>query len=508
MRFLSLLLIVATTLPVAWANPLEDISRISDMTRMRASSYDRSGDNTDNVTSFAPGETHVLLDTDGPGRVTHMWITLSNFMFHPTLLRDLVIRMYWEESDVPSVEVPFGDFFGLGHNAYYQIESAPVCVGQNPRAFNCYWPMPFHKHARIEIYNGGNRSVRRIYYNVDYELGRLTGKHGLFHAVWQRNPEEQGESEDRDGLTTEGNYVMLEAEGRGQYMGCFLFVDSQPGAWWGEGDEMIQLDGEKTPSIIGTGTEDYFGNAWGFDETFTYDYYGLPLLQELPNEHKLTTAYRFHIPDPVYFKKSIRVTLETLYDEDKANDYASTAFWYQEKPNKSRPPLPEAKDRYSHAHPHDFKLPDKMKVCGTLLEPVLREGGVDARSITAARRGFEQGGWLRVVPDKDEVSAELTFPAEGVYRVELKPVRDLVKEGFQVSAGNNPAVGVTELGTGQESIPYLDLGTVDITGGTLLLRFYGNTPFGVDSIKLERVQQPGDESVPESSGAPDQGAAP
>jgi hypothetical protein len=116
--------------------------------------------------SFAPGATDVLLDTDGPGKITHIWLTAASFPKNKFLLCDLALRIYWENSPVPSVEVPVGDFFALGHGKLYTLQSVPVAVGINPCALNCYWPMPFVKHARIEIYNNGLRSVHRLYYNL------------------------------------------------------------------------------------------------------------------------------------------------------------------------------------------------------------------------------------------------------------------------------------------------------------------------------------------------------
>jgi hypothetical protein len=139
--------------PAARAAVLDDLATVRDRTSHRASSYDRTGGNTDNVTSFAPGTTVTLLDTDGPGRITHVWLTVSTFAGHATMLRDLVLRMVWDDAPVPSVEAPLGDFFALGHNQPYRIRSIPIAVGDNPLAMNCYWPMPFHRHASVTLTN-------------------------------------------------------------------------------------------------------------------------------------------------------------------------------------------------------------------------------------------------------------------------------------------------------------------------------------------------------------------
>ncbi|MGB9626342.1 MAG: glycoside hydrolase family 172 protein, partial [Phycisphaerae bacterium] len=217
-----------------YCDELADIATIVDRTTHRASSYDRSGGNEDAIVSFAPDTAHVLMEADGPGRVTHIWMTVGVFPNHTTFLRDLVLRAYWERSRVPSVEVPLGDFFALGHCKRYLVQSIPVAVGANPGAMNCYWPMPFHKHARIEICNAGGRSIRKLYYHVDYELGSIPPDQGLFHAVYRRD--KQVPAQAAAGNTTgAGNYVILDTAGEGQYVGCVLSVDAQPGGWWGEG---------------------------------------------------------------------------------------------------------------------------------------------------------------------------------------------------------------------------------------------------------------------------------
>jgi len=297
---------------------LDELATVVDRTSHRASSYDRTGGNIDIISSFAPRATEVLLDTEGPGKITHMWLTFTSFPGNQTALRDLVIRMYWEHSSVPSVEVPLGDFFALGHNKYYQVQSIPVAVGDNRRALNCYWPMPFYKHARIELYNNGRRSIRRIYYNIDYELGSIPARQGLFHAEYRRDKELRGQS--KHGNTTgKDNYVILETEGRGHYVGCVLYVDAQPGGWWGEGDDMIFIDHYEKPVIIGTGSEDYFCNAWGYANAFSYPYYGAPLLEKRPDGGKYTTVYRWHVQDPVRFTKHIKVTIEHVYHGISSN---------------------------------------------------------------------------------------------------------------------------------------------------------------------------------------------
>ena len=169
MKCLALAVLPLLGAAVATGQSLDGVSSLRDRTSHRASSWDRTGGNNDSLGSFAPGDTQVLLDTDGPGRITHLWFTVARFPGHEYVLRDIALRIFWENSPVPSVEVPLGDFFGLGHGRLYAWQSLPVAVGSNPCAMNCYWPMPFYRHARVEIVNNGRHSIRRLYYNLDYE---------------------------------------------------------------------------------------------------------------------------------------------------------------------------------------------------------------------------------------------------------------------------------------------------------------------------------------------------
>jgi hypothetical protein len=178
-------------------------------------------------------------------KITHLWMTLAESPVHTTVLRDLVLRIFWEDSPVPSVDVPLGDSFGLGHALpaqFYQrrkfhIASAPVAVGQNERALNCYWPMPFQRAARVEIYNNGPLTLRLLYYHVDYELGAQPAQSGLFHANFRQSNDHAGQMPDESYVNLDGkdNYVLLETEGRGQYLGCFFFIDTKNGVLVGRG---------------------------------------------------------------------------------------------------------------------------------------------------------------------------------------------------------------------------------------------------------------------------------
>jgi hypothetical protein len=429
---------------------LEDCFLIRDATTHRASSYDRTGGNSDFITDLAPGATALLLETAGPGRITHLWMTLSESPGHDTVLRDLVLRIFWEDAPVPGVEVPLGDFFGLGHglpvgfyrNRQFQIASAPVAVGGNERALNCYWPMPFQRAARVEIFNNGLRTLRLLYYHVDYELGPQPANAGLFHANFVQSRNHAGQMPDERYTNLDGreNYVLLETEGRGQYVGCFWYIDQDLGHWWGEGDDMIFIDHSPLPAIYGTGSEDYFNNAWGYQAPFSFPYYGAPLLAKHA-EGEFTTLYRFHLPDPVHFKTHLRVTMECWWLKSKTANLASVAFWYQEKPLAARAPLPAGRANHAPGHPleaHDYfqhgdggPAAGQTRVGSYQLEEPLRAAGERVHIVSMIDghvMGIFGGCGLTLETGGREVGIPIPVPADGRYRVEAKPLYSLLEE--------------------------------------------------------------------------------
>lgn len=502
MRFLAHACIFALV-PVSFASAdFHDVATVLDRTSHRASSHDVTGGNDDSLVSFAPGETRILLDTDGPGRITHIWMTLARFPGHEFAPRDVVLRIYWEHSPVPSVEVPLGDFFGLGHGRLYAYQSRPMAVGGNPAAMNCYWPMPFQKHARVELFNAGTRSIRRLYYNLDYELGKIPADQGLFHALYRR---ERLAGQSFEGNTTgEENYVILETEGRGQYVGCTLSVDAQPGGWWGEGDEMIFIDHADKPSIIGTGSEDYFCNAWGYKEAFSYPYYGAPLLVNEENGRKLATVYRWHVPDPVRFKRHIKVTIEHLWEQGLLNDYTSVAYWYQTEPVKQRQPLPPAAENQPRSVTEQAPVvpadqnqsaSTRFDVDGTELEPDCLARGIKARSITAnLSEGYTNGGWLQIHTGGEPVELHLPVPGPGTYRVLVKPVNHLLDQSLSIGLADSEArtaekiVPPPDKPWTERNVPYVDLGTGRASGNTLAVIVSGSPTIGIDGFRIVRAE--------------------
>jgi hypothetical protein len=269
--------------------------------------------------------------------------------------------MFWDGEANPSVEVPVGDFFGVGHALLNHYTSLPLTVVKGPgwgknAGMNCYLPMPFASRALLTVENQCEQPVGSFYYYVDYEqYESLDESQGRLHAWYnQETPCEAVPESKSKGLNVGGeeNYLILDAEGRGHYVGCLLNVDNfnafhQKHTWFGEGDDMIFIDGDKwPPSLHGTGTEDYFCEAWGFPSgEYAGPYTGVSLGSDTRNWSGKWSLYRFHVEDPVHFRKSVRVSIEHGHANDQGNDYSSVAYWYQAEPHKPFAPMPPASER-------------------------------------------------------------------------------------------------------------------------------------------------------------------
>ncbi len=355
------LLFFLVSLTALGENVFQSLAMPKKFTAHRISSYDRTGGNADGMQEhpIAVGETRTLAQIEGAGAITHIWITISSKDEHH--LKNLVLRMFWDGEKEPSVESPLGDFFGLGHGKYYHYVSYPIAIGTN-NALNCFWYMPFSKGALITVSNEGTQVCDAFYYYIDYQKYKKATTPLRFHAQYrQEYPCGTGQ-----------NYTLLEARGKGHYVGVSLSIHNRSDGWWGEGDDMIYVDGEDFPSLHGTGSEDYFCGAWGFGERFSYPFFGCPLR----GEHKkgdLWNVYRYHILDPIPFKKSIDVTIEHGHDNDRSDDFSSVAFWYQEEPHVAFLPLPRPQER----------MPAKAESVSTYVEKnVLEaEGGLVAFQI-------------------------------------------------------------------------------------------------------------------------------
>jgi len=295
----------------------------------------------------APDDSLQIADIEGPGRIQSIWIT-------GTTSRDIILRMHWDRQDVPSVEVPLCDFFGHGwvdmeskiRMPYARIDSAMMAV--NPSlGFNSYWPMPFREHCKITLQNRGEK-LAQFYYQINYELCELPAEIACFHAQFRRvNPVPYAQE-----------YVALSGiNGCGQFAGLMLHAGMNgPNLWWGEGEVKFFLDGDQHPTICYTGTEDYFGGAWGWEvngryQPYTAQYCGVHFIHEptgLEDMQQRFAMYRWHIPDPVRFTSNIKVTIQDLgwrrngkYYLARQDDFATVAYWYQTLPTAPFPRLPD-----------------------------------------------------------------------------------------------------------------------------------------------------------------------
>lgn len=394
-------------------SPLGELARIRNVTTRRVSSWDRSGGNVDFLV-IQPGATAVLADIHGAGCINHIWCTHG--CQQPDALRRAVLLARWDGEADYSIQVPLGDFFGMGHAKSVDFWSLPLQMSPSDgRGFNCWFPMPFGTRAEFLLLNEADVPMN-FYYYIDYELhASIPDDMGRFHAQWRReNPTDGVTEAGMPALMEEtrqqfgadyplfpnvaedllpnvaysfggrniggaGNYVILEAEGTGHYVGCNvnyhnlrtgpevewpadkpwpLTASSQRQAspeerqeffkrfnWYGEGDDMIFIDGEEwPPSLHGTGSEDYFNTAYCPAVKYDSPYHGLTLPGG-PNWSGKSSYYRFHIEDPIHFRKSIKVTIEHGHNNNRSDDISSTAYWYQLEPHKPFPPLPSVADR-------------------------------------------------------------------------------------------------------------------------------------------------------------------
>jgi hypothetical protein len=287
-----------------------------------------------------PNEETVLADIQGPGIIEQMWMTpQGNWRF-------LILRIYWDNQEQPSVECPFGDFYALGWGKFRQLSSLPVCV--NPgSAFNSYWPMPFRKRCRITI-TSLNENTVPFYFQINYALGPVPDNALYFHAQFRRvNP-----------LPYKEVYTILDGiKGQGQYVGTSMSWGVNNSGWWGEGEIKFYLDGDREyPTICGTGTEDYFCGSYNFEnqetkqyQDFTTPYAGFYALKPdgVYQSQTRFNLYRWHITDPVRFTSDLKVTIQALGWRTGGrylalqDDLASVAYWYQTLPTAPFPKLPD-----------------------------------------------------------------------------------------------------------------------------------------------------------------------
>ena len=331
---------------------LNQLAHITNAKTGRTSSWDATGRNQD-AWIIPAGESRILADINGSGIITHIWMTQRNHY------RECLLKITWDNADEPSVLVPLGDFFCLGNSLVNSFQSYLFTASTRNNntfnqgcALNAYTPMPFRERAVVELINESDEDHRQYFY-IDYEsVDRLAAESGYFHAEFRRtNPfggwgheirvnTPEANIVNKEMLAWENNYVILETKGQGHYIGCNLSVTNFQGTWWGEGDDMIWVDGYKwPPDIHGTGSEDYLNQAWGMQPN-AFLRNGSSIYEHHTNGYQ--TSYVLHLENPVRFQKDIKVTIEHGHGNHLANEMSSVAYWYAATPTAIVTPPPVA----------------------------------------------------------------------------------------------------------------------------------------------------------------------
>jgi hypothetical protein len=467
--FFSLLIIVLTGCGTGQGN--DELSTIlsesklpylRDVRLLQTSSHDTTGGNNDRI-NIHKGQTATIFEQQGPGVITRIWITIDSR--DPYFLRRILLRMYWDDEELPSVETPIGDFFGTGFQ--YKHFTARY-IGMSSGGYYCYFPMPFNKSARIEVVNETGQEIYAFYYHIDhYQLNEALPENvGYFHAWWNRDIRTDYDS----------NYTILNTGGQGHVVGVNMNMQSYDGSLlYLEGDEMVWVDGDRYPSIYGTGTEDYFTSGWYFNTgEFTAPYHGLILKND---KNGRIAAYRHHIPAPITFHDTILFTIEHGHNNDIVADYSSLVYWYQNEPHT---PYPEMK-------PASLRIPLRAIVPNDCIEAedlsILYTNG-EAFVMDMSRKGPEwsghkqlyfQGGpgdeFSLIIPGLQELGYDIevfftrgpeygtievykgyrklgeyfsnhqvVFPPEGLYISNINPIDSLVELTFKLRNGRRDTI--------------------------------------------------------------------
>jgi len=454
-------------------------AKVGESRRESSSAADLASNGDDRT--IKPGETLVLADLTGPGAITHLWNTVASQ--DPFSGRSLVLRIYWDDLEKPSVEVPLGDFFGVGHGAIANFHSLPVSVSSYGRSRTCSWRMPFRKRAKVTLTNE-DRGFGPVdfYFYVDWEKLPDWPQDALyFHARYrQAFP------------ATPGDFTILETAGRGHYVGTVYSVQQIQHGWFGEGDDRFYIDGEPLPSLRGTGTEDYFNDAWGF-RVFTAPSHGVTIY-EGPFAGDRVSAYRWHLADPVHFQKTLKMTIEhrgsKVSDEgvqsssskERADWVSSAAFWYQTPPVADSEPLPPAAQRVA---PYRVWPGPKLSW----------------RATPASLVSTQEIGLL-YAPGRADAAIEFDFDLErgGRYQVAAVLVESVFSARYQTFLDGQPVGRELDLCNLGEDWTWYSFDLHDLAAGRHTLRFVGRgqSPshrtlggsqfaFGLNSLVLLRL---------------------
>jgi len=463
---LGLLAAALLSAPVASAqpapgNPLNGLEKLKSFETMRVSSSDANWQNGNaDARPIKAGDTLTLAELEGPGQIVHFWCTIAHSAVGYSSL--LTLRIYWDGEEHPSVECPIGDFFGIGMGVDKPFTSLPIRVTSDGRGRNCYWPMPFRKSARVTVTNESNKRCDAFYYYIDWQKHpSLPEDSAYFHAMYRQEfPCVMGR-----------NYLLADIEGRGHYVGTVQSVYMISPGWYGEGDDFFFIDGEPEPRLRGTGTEDYFCDGWGFREQ-AGPYYGAPLWEGYGTGDR-GTAYRFHIPDPVVFHRTLRVEIEHKGSQDfpdHKNDgfierddlMSSVAFWYQVEPHKPWPALPPGPDRLP------FKDRTLLKGHQAVATASHSNDPLEIQPIGGVTDGKQL--WLRPNDDKGWVEVTFDVEQEGAMELFAKMVHSW-DYGIYRALLDGKQVGQFDLYAPDVSPTTHKLGLQKLTAGTHKLRF-------------------------------------
>lgn len=476
--------------------PFVERMTLRDARTARASSWDRSGGNQDWIT-IKPGQTMLLADIVSAGCIKHFYWTyiIEKEEVRRWLFRDVILRMYWDDEQTPSVESPIGDFFGVSNGVPRSIKSLDLVV--NPGGLgsatsvglNCYFPMAFSKRARIEIaYDGDARQKPLgIWYHIDYEtyptVPAWLESAARFHAQFRRSRPPKDNAAKGTNKTGTTNYVILEARGQGHLAGYVLGVDNVAGAWWGEGDDMVFIDGEQwPPSFHGTGTEEIFGGGACPSVEYSGPYTGFHLVENRDGEqwYGKNAMYRLFGRDPIRFKESIRVTIEHGHANDMPNDYSSVAYWYQKEPHAPFPPLPSSADRRPIT-----EYPTVPSDCADAIEAeklFKTARSSDKPLSVASHAGKWSGGrwlWYQASSPGDFFSIEIPVKEAGKYAVKMTLLKATDFGVFQFRVDGKPVGKPFDAynGTGGEGATHVvkaekvPFGEIELTAGTHTFEF-------------------------------------
>jgi hypothetical protein len=394
--------------------------------------------------------------------------------------------MYWDGQKSPRVEVPFGDFFGVGFGFTEKYSSALMCIDQrrgsptdsaaSGAARNCYFPMPFAKGARITLTNEGKRPSRH-WLEINYRTYTRAPVNQLyFHAQYRQGTP-----------PPEGPFLILDAQGRGHLIGCVLSIKNNEGGWWGEGDEILFIDGKK--AVQGTGSEDYFCQSYGLRRE-CFPYFGAPLLEE-----PFTSAYRWHVPDPVTFRQSLRFLIEQGNGNPpfrSRNFYYSVAYWYQTLPAAPFPELPSPKERAGWAA---SLVRDSLE--GETLNILSRTGGVTEVQTGDGRWSMNKQLWWRDGKVGDRLELALPVAGNDRFRIVLHGTRAHDYGVFQFWLDGTKLGEPIDLFSADNVTRSVTLGVKELKKGEhrLGVEIVGTNPkakprfmMGLDYLKLEQAK--------------------